>query len=300
MKTFPWILGFTLFTTAATLTAQNAPAAAAPVSAAPAAATARPFAPQGREAARTAPRRTEEPLELEKSNSFYDLLVAEKLSVGAVYVQTKMDKTHVPFDPSQEGNFLGNINNLEEDEMGGLGFVVRYNLCRYVGLQVSSGTHIELGMWNNEHESRDANFVADGMTYELLLMCPIDAIRTTPFIGLGMTKFSCEIDYNNWWHYGWSSPRDYDAYGHGSTENRNGTSRWMKLTDEPSDAFSFTAGLSFRLFRYAQVDVFYRTIDMDDCLIEFDRKAANNVQKMRSGYVPLKCSSYGVALRAVF
>lgn len=248
---------------------------------------------------KSSPRRAAAAPALEKSDSLYDLLIAERLSLGAVYVSTSMKKTHVPYDPSQEGNFLGNINNLEEDGMGGIGLVARYNLCRYIALQFSTGTHIELGMWNKEHESRDANFVADGTSYELLLMCPIDALHVTPYVGIGFMDLSCDIDYNNWWHYGWSSPRDYEVYGHGSTADRNGTSRWMFI-EEPGSATTFSIGLSLNIWRHAQIDLFYRTISADDCTIAFDRKIKDSYAHMRDGYVPLECSSYGAALRAVF
>ena len=307
MKTSFCLPGLFLLVAATAAVAQDAPAkpaatkpAAAPAAAPAATSTAKPFAPAPRSTATVSEtRRSAESLKLEEPDSLYDLLIAERLSLGVNYISTSMDSTHVPYDRTQTANFLGNINNLSEDDMDGFGFVARYDLCRFVALQLSTGTHIELGMWNNEHESRDANFVADGTTYEVLLMCPIDSIYTTLFVGLGMTSFSCEIDYNNWWHYGWDSPKSYEKYGKGSKEDRNGTSRWMKLT-EPSSAFSFTAGVSVRLWRHVDADVFYRMIDMDDCKIEFDRKEGANSHKMRDGHIPLKCSSYGVALRAVF
>ena len=183
--------------------------------------------------------------------------------------------------------------------MDGVGVVVRYNVCPYVAFQFSKGTEIELGMWNNEDESRDANFTAEGPTYEVLLMYPIQKIHLTPYVGLGYTDLSCGIDYNNWWHYGWSSPDDYDRYGNGSTENRNGTSRWMTI-EEPGSAITLSLGITAHVWRYAQLDVFYRTLDVDDAKLSFDRHAGHVSRHMRDGYVPLECSSWGVALRAVF
>ena len=235
----------------------------------------------------------------EDDDSLYDLLIAKRLSVGASYSRASMKTTHVPYDPSKEANFLGNINRLEESDMNGIGVVVRYELFPYIGFQFSNDLHAELGMWNKENESRDADFVLDGYTYELLLMVPIDAIRLTPYIGLGYTDLSCSIEYNNWWHYGWSSPADYDTYGSGSHAPRNDVTRWI-LVDEPSAAFTFSAGVGVKLFRYAQLDLFYRTIAADDAKIEFRRGIRGTTAHMLDGYVPLKCSTFGGALRVVF
>ena len=231
--------------------------------------------------------------------SLYDLLIAKRLSVGASFSSVSMKKTHVPYDPGKNANFLGNINRLEESDRNGFGVVVRYEICPYVGFQFSNDLHAELGMWNKENESRDANFVLDGYTYEVLLMVPIDAIRLTPYIGLGYTDLSCSIEYNNWWHYGWSSPADYDAYGNGSTVPRNEVTRWIEV-EEPSSAFTFSAGVSLKLFRYAQLDLFYRTVRADDASIEFRRGIRTATGHMLDGYVPLECSTFGGALRVVF
>lgn len=232
-------------------------------------------------------------------DSLYDLLIAKRLSVGASFSCASMKTTHVPYDPSKEANFLGNVNRLEESDMNGFGVVVRYEICPYIGFQFSNDLHAELGMWNKENESRDADFVLDGYTYELMLLVPIDVIRLTPYVGLGYTDISCEIEYNNWWHYGWSSPTDYDAYGRGSTLPRNEVTRWI-VVEEPSSAFTFTAGVSLKLFRYAQLDFFYRTISADDVQIEFRRGIRGSTGHMLNGHVPLECSTFGGALRVVF
>ena len=275
------------------------PAAAKPA-AVDTAKPASPFAPstpttEARRAAET--RRVSD--SLERNDSFYDRFIAERLSVGAAYSVTSMKKNRVPYDPAQEHNFLGNINNLDESDMGGIGVVARYEICPYLAVQFSNETHFELGMWNKDHESRDADFVAKGNTYEALLMYPIDSIYCTPYIGLGITDLSCSIDYNDWWHWGWGSPADYAAYGHGSTEPRNGNTRWMFLAD-PSSAFTFSAGVTVRLWRHAHLDLFYRMIDADDIPITFRRREGRVLRVIRSGYIPLECSSFGGALRVVF
>ena len=234
-----------------------------------------------------------------EKRSAYDNLLAEKLSVGVSLSSASMDKTHVPYDPHQEANFLGNINRLDESDMNGVGVVVRYAPCPYLAVQFSNDLHAELGMWNNENESRDANFVLEGFTYELLLMLPIEKLRLTPYVGLGYTDLSCSIDYNGWWHYGWDSPASYNTYANGSKEPRNSVTRWMEV-DEPSSAFTFSAGVSVQLWRYAQLDLFWRTMSIDDADISFYRDVGGTRVPMREGYVPLECSTYGGALRVVF
>lgn len=230
---------------------------------------------------------------------WYGTLFANRLSVGVAVSGSSMKKTRVPYDPTQENNFLGNINYLDESDMNGVGVVVRYELCPYLAFQFSNDLHAELGMWNHDHESRDADFVVDGNTYEALLMCPIDSIRCTPYVGLGVTDLSCSIDYNNWWHLGWSSPSDYDVYANGSTAARNSVSRQM-IVSEPSSAFTLSVGVTVKLQRHIQLDVFYRKISADDATVDFSKVFGTVSKHMRDGYVPLECSCYGGAVRFVF
>ena len=238
---------------------------------------------------------------LDEGDSLYDRFLANRLSIGAALSRSSMKKTHVPYDPTKEKNFLGNINNLDESDMTGIGIVIRYELCPYVAFQFSNDLHAELGMWNRDNDSRDANLVVDGNTYEVLLMYPIDSIYCTPYIGLGITDISCSIDYNNWWHLGWESPQSYDTYAKGSKTPRNNISRWMSV-DEPSAAFTFSAGLTLQLFRHAQMDFFYRFINADDANIEFRRGNHGRTESwhMLNGYAPLECSTFGASVRFVF
>lgn len=233
---------------------------------------------------------------LEKKDSFYDTYLAMRLSAGLTFVKTSMDKTHVPYDSAGENNFLGNINNLNENDMSDFGIILRYEISPYIALQFSTGTTIDLEMWNNERESRDANFDADGKTFEVLFMYPFDEYYVTPYVGLGFTLLDFSIDYNNWWHYGWGSPDAYDQY---SSTYESNISRWMIL-DPPSSAFAFTLGISADLWRHIQFDLFYRITNADDCKIEFRRVEYGHSRHMLNGYVPMDYSSFGIALRGVF
>ncbi len=236
---------------------------------------------------------------LEEDDSLYDLILANRLSIGLAISSSSMKKKSVPYDPEHSANFLGNINKLDESDMTGVGIVVRYELCPYVALQFSNDLYAELGMWNHDGESRDANFVIEGNTYEVLLMYPIDSIYCTPYIGLGWTDLSCSIEYNNWWHLGWDSLESYNTYSGGTKEPRNNITRWI-LVDDPSSAFTYSVGVSLQLFRHAQVDLFYRAINSDDATLEFRKRIKTASSHMMDGYVPTECSMFGASVRFVF
>ena len=239
-----------------------------------------------------------EPEPLEPS-SFYERFVANRLAMGISVAQTDMKKTHVPYDPAQRSNFLGNLNSLDETSTVGWGIVVRYDFCPYVAIECANDLHVEMDTLNRDGDSCDGALEMNGYRAQLLLRYPFEDIPVAPYVGLGLLFAETKYNYRNWWHYGWSSPADYETYGNGSRSPRNGASRWMDL-DDPSPAPLLTVGLTVCLHRHCDLDLFYRYADVDPVSVDFYRKESGRRYPMRTGEFPLEHGSFGASLSFVF
>ena len=238
-----------------------------------------------------------------EEKSFYETFIKGKVHVGASVTKSKAKEITAPAGTT----YLGNLDDLREEDMSGIGFNIQYDLCDYVALAFANDMHVEHAVWNkpteaHPYESTDGNLILDGMLYQVILQCPFrfydNAWALTPYVGVGITDIKAKWEYAAWWHYGWSSPADYAYYGNGSTASRKGNSRWMVL-EEPSSAFTFTAGLSLQILAHLDLDFFYRIVSVDDIEAKFHRRKPTGPVE-REGSFPAEFSTIGFGLRYVF
>ncbi len=238
-----------------------------------------------------------------EEKSFYETFIKGKVHVGASFTKSKAKEITAPAGTT----YLGNLDDLREEDLSGIGFNIQYDLCDYVALAFANDMHVEHAVWNkpteaHPYESTDGNLILDGMLYQVILQCPFrfydNAWALTPYVGVGITDIKAKWEYANWWHYGWSSPADYAYYGNGSTASRKGNSRWMVL-EEPSSAFTFTAGLSLQILAHLDLDFFYRMVSVDDIEAKFHRRKPTGPVE-REGSFPAEFSTIGFGLRYVF
>lgn len=233
----------------------------------------------------------------ESHESFFETFIAGRLHIGASMSVSSADKRSVP----HERAFLGNLDTLDEDTKVGYGLNVKYDICDYFAVLFANDINIDLGAWNNGSLSKDGALLLNGFVLEGIVQYPLyvnDDCTVVPYIGLGVAEMTAGWRYANWWHYGWSSPEDYDTYANGSKEFHNHYSRWM-IPDDPSAAFVWSAGLCLNVFQHLDLDFSYRHVNVDDIETNF-RVRRRNGPIMRSGAFPAKHSSFCVAVRYVF
>ena len=238
-----------------------------------------------------------------EEESFYGSYIKGRLHIGASFTSSTAKETSAPAGTT----YLGNLDDLREEDMNGIGFNIQYDLCDYVAIAFANDMHVEHAVWNKptpEHpyESTDGNLILDGMLYQVILQCPFrffdGDLAFTPYVGFGITDIKAKWDYAPWWHYGWSSPADYEYYGGGSKVPRKGNSRWMIL-EEPSTAFTFSAGVSVQILAHLELDFFYRKVSVDDIDATFHRRKPSGPIE-RVGYFPAEFSTLSLAVRYVF
>lgn len=231
--------------------------------------------------------------------SFYDVWLKGRLSVGPMYSKADVQDTHVPFREDQEGHFIGNINDLQDQGASGFGLAIRYNLRSWLAVELAGFDRAELRACNKDGKNYDGTLELQSWRAQGLVQWPFETVPLTVFAGVGAAKVDAKFKHNPWWRYGWSVPDDYDRYGQGSTEGRNGVSRRMVL-EKPSTALVATVGATLRLHDHLHLDVFWEKVDSDDIAVDFYRTAGHDTIHMLSGHFPTGYTAVGASLRYVF
>ena len=231
--------------------------------------------------------------------SFAETWIKGRFAVGPAVSQLSVRNRHVPYDPEQERNFLGNINKMEEDGCTGAGISVRYGLLSWLAVEASGPGRADLKAWNRDGESCDGTLRLRTWSARLLLRWPTDDGWFSPYAGFGVERVSASFEHANWWHYGWSSPQDYETFGNGSKEPHHSASRRMELSS-PGVAPVVALGATIRLHENAELDLFGSWTDSDDVDVVFYRTDGRLTRRMRTGAFPSEHLSYGIALRYVF
>ena len=231
--------------------------------------------------------------------SFYDDWIAGRLSLGVSLARGRVRHRHVPYDPKQENNFLGNINDMAEHGDAAVGFVVRYSLLPWLAVEAANDFRADLDARNMDGDSCDGTLRLRSWRAQAILLWPDESWAVRPWIGLGAEDVSASFAHADWWHLGWSSPESYARYGGGSKELRNGAERTMSV-DDPGLSPVVSGGVSIRLCQHASLDAFARWTDCNDADVVFTRREGRREKTMRTGAFPAEHVAFGVALRAVF
>ena len=231
--------------------------------------------------------------------SFAETWIAGRLAVGPAVSRISVRDRHVPYDPEQPRNFLGNINDMQEDGCTGLGISVRYALLPWLAVEASGPGRADLRACNKDGESCDGTLRLRTWGARFLLRWPAEDWWVNPYAGFGFEHVSASFKHAPWWNFGWSSPEDYEKYGNGSKQPHNDASRRMELSS-PGLTPCFSLGAAVRLHANAELDLFGSWTDSDDVDVVFHRTDGGFTRPMRSGAFPTKHVSYGVALRYVF
>ena len=233
------------------------------------------------------------------ATDFYEQWVAWRLSLGATFTRARVRHTHVPYDPSQENNFLGNLNDMHPDSGTAFGLIARYEINSWIAVEVANDFQADFDVLNHDGESCDGTLQLRGWRAQAIVygLAPEWIVR--PYLGLGAEHVGAGFRHSPWWHYGWSSPEDYRRYGNGTRTPRNGVMRFMDVED-PGYAPALTLGVCACLHRHVQLDAFMRWSDSDDARATFRRREGTNEHVVRTGAFPTSHVVYGLALCAIF
>ena len=230
---------------------------------------------------------------------FYEQWIAWRLSLGLTLARANVRHRHVPYDPKEENNFLGNINDMREHGDVALGLVARYELTPWLAVEAANDLSADLDARNRDGVSCDGTLQLRGWRAQALVFWPEPQWIVRPYVGLGIEHVSASFKHAPWWHYGWSSPEEYEIYGNGSLKPHNGVTRTMDVKN-PGLAPAISLGATIGLHRHAHLDAFVRWTDFDDAETTFRRREYKKEQTLRTGAFPAEHIVYGLALSVIF
>lgn len=228
---------------------------------------------------------------------FYDQYLAYRLSFGIAYVHAAMSDKSGALSTSDEGTrtFLGHINRLSDDEMGGAAFLARYECTRNLAVELGFNPEITLGTWNDNLAGSDGSFSFRTLYAALLVEYPIEEYCLAPYAGFGLVRTSASMSTAEWWRRGYISPSAWRHRG-----ERSAVSREMSI-DAPSIGFLLTLGITADLWRHISADLFYRYFATGDADADVYCHYTNGgTLHSATGKFPTDHSLFGAALRLVF
>jgi len=218
---------------------------------------------------------------------------AENLQVGVRATASRLRD-------SREEFFLGHINELEEHS----------NLLPYKlyldwfflpdwGLELTFD-RLRVRTWN-EPSGAGGEQVSDGSLrlnelLALLLWRYRNDTAWTPYAGVGLVLVAAGFDHATWWHYGYSSPQEWEDLGK-PAEPFRGKTRQL----DPSDAVGFVlaGGCKRRLANGWSLDATlrYTQVDVD---LHYTLEFGGQVRDKGTRSVPLDHLTLGLGLEYAF
>ena len=228
---------------------------------------------------------------------FYDEYIAYRLSIGVAYVHASMRDESGALTTSDEGTrtFLGHIDRLSDDTMGGAAFLVRYECTRNLAVEIGVNPEFSLGTWNDNLSGSDGSFKFRTVYAALHLEYPIEEYCIAPYAGIGIVHTTASMSTAEWWRKGYVSPSAWRHRG-----ERAATSRDMSV-DDPSVGLVLSLGLTADLWRHVSADVFYRYFATGDADADVYCHYTNGgTLHSATGKFPTDHALFGAALRLVF
>ena len=240
-----------------------------------------------------------EPAPVLVAPSFYDVWIKGRLSIGPTYTKVSVQDTHIPYREDRQGLFIGNINDMQEDGTTGFGLAIRYELLPWLAVELAGLDRADLRACNEDGMSCDGTLEIRSWRAQGFLQWPFETVPVTVYAGAGAANVDTKFSHAPWWHYGWSSPENYDKFANGSTKPRNGVMREMDV-DDAGYALVATVGATLRLHDHLHLDVFWEKVDSDDVDVDFYRVMRQGKSHMLSGHFPTGYTAIGASLRYVF
>ncbi len=242
------------------------------------------------------------PLESPGHGSFYRAWIQDRLSLGLSVSKPSLRETHRDADwslPVDGQTFIGYINDLKEKSDPVLEISLRYEINRYLAVDLGLSTKAEFDVWNQDGLSCDGTFSYRDLSLGILLQYPLDDYCCAPYVKAAVLRTFCDMSTGTWWKTGWHDPRDYARYKGTGTDLRTAESRDFLVDD--TTAFSLSLGVSAFLWRQLSMDVFGGHVFSSDSDAAVDcHYAHRRTLRTAIGAFPLDRSFYGLSVRYWF
>jgi opacity protein-like surface antigen len=201
------------------------------------------------------------------------------------------------FELTGDKNFTGTITADVVDEKTELyptNFNVLVTFCPYGGV-VFEYDHFGAVMDN------DGRLFWDTFMLGVTVRHHFKKLRIAPYAVAGLTWNWVRFDENNWWRYGYGSPKEFDDYSAGKTPDdwKNATGRRRNMKTDNSFGWAVGFGLDLFLTEHLalNLDVHWNFADTD---VNYSNVSRGTTFIDRDFTYSLDTVAYGVGLRWYF
>lgn len=248
------------------------------------------------------PVRPDSPDALLRRETFYDVWIRDRLSVGLSVSFGKLTDDDRPRDYEQKRTFLGYINRLDLEDEFGWSPAVSWLASDYVRLGLSWQS-VEARTWNfprpgYDKPHSDGIASASGFVFSVEGSYPSEGGVWRPHAGLGLGLFKGDFDADvTWWNYGWKTEGDWIAAGRPRSPAPGKPYRYIDVDDAVGVVLS--AGVAWRPRPRFELDLSLRRTWLEpDC--EFGYEDAKTHERSKGFGGEFTFDSLAVALTASY
>lgn len=219
-----------------------------------------------------------------REETFYDVWIRDRLSVGLEVSFRRFSDDDRPRDMERTKTFLGYINRLDLENDVGWTPAVSWLASDYVRLGLSWQS-VEARTWNfprpgYEKEHSDGVASASGFVFSVEGSYPTEGGAWRPHAGLGIGLFKGSFDDDTaWWRYGYKTEADWIAAGKPSRPPSGKDRRYIDVDD--AVGFALSAGVAWRPSPRVELDLSIRHTWLEpDCEFGYETRKGSHEKEL--------------------
>lgn len=207
------------------------------------------------------------------STGFGEGWIADRLTLGLAIRQSHLTDNHRSPDRDGGKTFVGYVNELDMNNETLVVPVLTYWAARYLRLS-ATWENLKAKTYNYDpdnpyghHLHSDGRLKLEGPVFVVEGLWPLWNDTVFPHVGAGLFIGMGDFLENDFWHYGYATQEDYDAFGR-PKKARSYFLREIRVDD--AIGWLLSAGVAWRPFKHFQVDLDVRQMWVEpDCVFGY-------------------------------
>jgi opacity protein-like surface antigen len=216
-----------------------------------------------------------------KAESFYDVWIKDRLSLGLGVSWSVLTDSERPKDWNRQSTFLGYIWKLEDVDQVNVVPEIRYWAADYLRLTLSLDQ--VSGRTRNFNQQKHSDGVADLWGPQLIVEGLYPMCDDTVFLhgGLGVVYDFADFTEVNWWNLGYSSEAAWNERGRSGKTAQN---YYREIHVDDAFGWTVAAGVSWRPDPRFEIDLSLRHTWIDpDCEFGYNYGRKKGFEKHSDG-----------------
>ena len=230
-----------------------------------------------------------------QEDSFYDVWIRDRLSIGIGFSVSTLTKNHRPQDRDAHRTFVGYVNKLEDERPVRFTADVSYWTARHLMLGLSfDRVGGQTRNYNNHRSDGCLELWGPVLYADVVFPCLNDTLF--PHFGAGIVYGVADFEEEKWWHLGYSNPEEYAAAGRSDKTKNN---RYREIRVDDGFGLILQGGIAWRPVEHVQFGLTLRQTFLS-CDAEFGYRGNHGFHREMSGDFDLDNFSAVVTVAYVF